>query len=162
MCLWFEPLVSELADPPRQTAGYGQRDGKSDSFSLGNANVQIDDTLLLIEPAVAEQYEASLRVAVKPIEIVTEGAPAPVAVVGDEFTLSPPTVGAIPFSIPAARKPKAFHGSVEVNAPTAKLRLAELAEEIISAKFPAGASDQIRRAVSENAKSLGFKNCIWE
>ena len=72
-----------------------------------------------------------------------------------------------------------FNGSVDVNATTAKMRLVQLAEEIISnlaadpqaelritveisADFPAGASDQIKRAVSENAKSLGFKSCIWE
>jgi len=32
----------------------------------------------------------------------------------------------------------------------------------INAEFPSGASDQIKRAVSENAKSLGFKNKTWE
>jgi uncharacterized protein len=158
---------------------YGQHDSKFDGFNLGNANVQLDDTLLLIEPAAAKQYEAGLRVMVKPIEIATEGIPAPVSVAGGEFTPSPPAVGPAPISVPPARKPRAFHGSVEVNATTAKLRLVELAEEIISnlaadpqaelritveisAEFPAGVSDQIRRAVSENAKSLGFKSLMWE
>jgi hypothetical protein len=59
------------------------------------------------------------------------------------------------------------------------MRLVQLAEEIISnlvsdpqaqlkitveinADFPAGASDQIKRTVSENAKSLGFKTSTWE
>jgi hypothetical protein len=32
----------------------------------------------------------------------------------------------------------------------------------VSAEFPAGASDQTKRAVSENATSLGFKNRRWE
>ena len=32
----------------------------------------------------------------------------------------------------------------------------------ISADFPEGVSDQIKRAVSENATSLGFKNKNWE
>jgi hypothetical protein len=32
----------------------------------------------------------------------------------------------------------------------------------INADFPNGASDQIKRAVSENAKSLGFKTWTWE
>ena len=32
----------------------------------------------------------------------------------------------------------------------------------INAEFPAGVSDQIKRAVSENATSLGFKNKTWE
>jgi hypothetical protein len=32
----------------------------------------------------------------------------------------------------------------------------------ITADFPNGATDQIKRAVSENAKSLGFKTSTWE
>jgi hypothetical protein len=32
----------------------------------------------------------------------------------------------------------------------------------ISAEFPTGASDQIKRAVSENATALGFKTKVWE
>jgi hypothetical protein len=68
---------------------------------------------------------------------------------------------------------------VEVNPTTAKMRLVQLAEEIISnlasdpqaelkitveitADFPNGATDQIKRAVSENAKNLGFKTSTWE
>ena len=59
------------------------------------------------------------------------------------------------------------------------MRLVQIAEEIISvlasdsqanvkvsveitADFPEGVSDQIKRAVSENATSLGFKNKTWE
>ena len=59
------------------------------------------------------------------------------------------------------------------------MKMAEVADEIIqlltsdpnatlrvtleiSAEFPDGASDQIKRAVSENANSLGFKNQNWE
>jgi hypothetical protein len=62
---------------------------------------------------------------------------------------------------------------------TAKMRLVQLAEEIISvlgsdpnasvkvtveisADFPEGASDQIKRTVTENATSLGFKAKTWE
>ena len=59
------------------------------------------------------------------------------------------------------------------------MRLVQLAEEIIgvlasdpnaqmkitvemSAEFPDGATDQVKRAVSENAKSLNLKNADWE
>ncbi len=59
------------------------------------------------------------------------------------------------------------------------MRLVQVAEEIISvlasdsqanvvvsveitAEFPSGVSDQVKRAVSENASSLGFKNKTWE
>ena len=78
--------------------------------------------------------------------------------------------------------PKAhtFITTAEVNAATAKMRLVQLAEEIVSvlaadpqasvtvsleinANFPGGVSDQVKRAVSENMTSLGgFKNTTWE
>ena len=38
---------------------YGQHEGKYDGFQLGDANIQFDDTLLLIEPEAAKQYEAA-------------------------------------------------------------------------------------------------------
>jgi hypothetical protein len=76
-------------------------------------------------------------------------------------------------------KAHAFFGSVEVKAPTAKAKLIELADEIISllgqdphgtvkitlnieGDFPNGIPDHIKRGVSENAKALGFKNATWE
>lgn len=72
-----------------------------------------------------------------------------------------------------------FIGTAEVNAATAKMRLVQTAEEIISvlgsdpqanvkvcvevsAEFPQGVTDQVKRTVSENATSLGFKNKAWE
>lgn len=59
------------------------------------------------------------------------------------------------------------------------MRLVDLADEIIavlasdpnaslrvaleiSADYPEGATDQIKRAVSENAASLGLRNAEWE
>jgi len=39
---------------------YGQSGDKFDGFKFGDDNVQLDDTLLLIEPEVAANYEASL------------------------------------------------------------------------------------------------------
>jgi hypothetical protein len=76
-------------------------------------------------------------------------------------------------------KAKSFLGSVDVPAATAKMRLVQIAEEIvnlltsdpnaavrvtveIAADFPAGVSDTVKRAVSENATSLGFKTKDWE
>ena len=76
-------------------------------------------------------------------------------------------------------KSKTFIGTAEVSAATARIRLLEIAEEIISvlasdptakiqisveisADFPEGVSDQIKRAVSENAANLKFKNKAWE
>jgi hypothetical protein len=156
---------------------YGQHEGKFDGFKLGVANVQLDDTLLLIEPEMANQYEAA-QVA----------PPTPAATSGPGY--QPPTPGMPPHSLhqtppvgpPATGgvpKSRSFIGTADVNAATAKMRLVQIAEEIISvlasdsqanvkvsleitADFPEGVSDQIKRAVSENATSLGFKNKTWE
>jgi len=68
---------------------------------------------------------------------------------------------------------------LEVNTSIAKMRLVTIAEEIISilaadpdaeakvcleieAKSPNGADDQIKGAVAENARTLGFTNTDWE
>jgi hypothetical protein len=68
---------------------------------------------------------------------------------------------------------------VEVNATLAKSRLITIADEVIAllaadpnatvritleidAEFPQGASETIKRGVSENATSLGFKTKDWE
>jgi hypothetical protein len=68
---------------------------------------------------------------------------------------------------------------VDVKASTAKMRLVQITAAIlqqlvsdpqavasvtveISAEFPNGVSDQVKRAVPENAAILGFKNKTWE
>lgn len=82
-------------------------------------------------------------------------------------------------STTAATKAKSFHGSIQIKPSAAKMHLVQVAEEIIAllagdpnaslnitleinAEFPSGASDQIKRAVSENASALGFKAKVWE
>jgi hypothetical protein len=74
---------------------------------------------------------------------------------------------------------RSFHGTVEVSPATAKMRLVQIADEIvsvlgsdpngsvkvvveISAEFPDGAKDNVKRAVSENARMLGLKSADWE
>lgn len=76
-------------------------------------------------------------------------------------------------------KPRSFHGSIQIKPSAAKMHLVQVAEEIIqllasdpnaslnitleiNSEFPSGASDQIKRAVSENASALGFKTKVWE
>ena len=147
---------------------YGQQGGKFDGFKFGDANVQLDDTLLLIEPDTADAYE---------------NANSP----GDPPGPTPPGPGPLPPGPPGPTPPgptpipklHAFHGNVDINASTAKMRLVQVAEEIIAVLaadpdadvkvtmeiqvgFPSGASDQIKRTVTENAKTLGFKNADWE
>ena len=151
-----------------------------EGFKFGDANVQFDDTLILIEPEAAEKYQSSLPADLKPSAGIAGSVTQTTTGLYDQPTPVNPLTAA-PGATPASGTPKAksFYGSVEVNPTTAKMRLVQLAEEIISnltsdpqaalkitveitADFPNGATDQIKRAVSENAKSLGFKTATRE
>jgi hypothetical protein len=150
---------------------YGHHEGKYDGFKFGDANIQLDDTLLLIEPEAAKAYEAAHPPVAPPL-----GPDPPRPPLGPDPPAPP--IGPDPPG-PKPFKPRAFHGNVAINAATAKVRMIEVAEEIIAvlaadpnaevkvaveiqANFTAGASDQTKRAVTENAKMLSFKNADWE
>ncbi|MBE2203055.1 MAG: ATP-binding protein [Chthoniobacterales bacterium] len=154
---------------------YGQSGDTFDGFKLGDANIQFDDTLLLIEPQAARDYAAKQA----PAPPSGGTIPSPTAPPVQE---TPPTTGTstpVPPATPTTAKAKAFYGSADITPATAKVRLVQIAEEIISvlgndpnanvkvtleisADFPEGASDQTKRAVSENATALGFKTKDWE
>jgi predicted AAA+ superfamily ATPase len=152
---------------------YGMHDGIYEGFKFGDRNIQVDNTLLLIDPDFAKQYEATHAAPViKPsvdYPLGSNGTPSGVYV-------PPPSQSPEPERVP---KTHTFIGSISVNASTAKIRLIQIAEEVINiltsdpqanvnvsveinADYPQGVSDQIKRAVSENASSLGFKNKTWE
>ena len=76
-------------------------------------------------------------------------------------------------------KLRAFRGAADVTPTIAKVRMVEIAEEIvavlvsdpnanvrvvveISADFPDGVKDSTRRAIAENAHALGLKTADWE
>jgi hypothetical protein len=166
---------------------YGEHEGKFDGFKLGDANVQLDDTLLLFEPAAAEAYEAANKPAPTPTVMLPGGreyAPLdsyqePKIEEADDLVQVP---GSGPPSPPTPAPPaqaKSFVGSVFVSPGAAKMRLVQIAEEIIAvlaadpnanvkvrveiqADFANGAQDQTKRAVSENAKTLNFGTAEWE
>jgi predicted AAA+ superfamily ATPase len=161
---------------------YGLTGDKYEGFKFGEANVQLDDTLLLIEPTAAAAYEVAHAAPKQPV--VPEESPSPCIIQeatyssGDPLSQPTPQTSAAPTS-PVASKPKSFNGSVEIAPSTAKTRLVQIAEEIIAvlnsdpnatlkvtleiaADFPQGAPDHIKRAVSENADALGFKRKDWE
>ena len=159
---------------------YGQTGDSFDGFQFGGGSVQLDDTLLLIEPEAAKQYEARIEQsrrapdtgagfrdhAGSPFEVITgREAGAPDKDKGDG------SGGRV--------LPRSFHGTVEVAPATAKMRMVQIADEIISvlgsdpnasvkvvveisADFPDGAKDAVKRAVSENARTLGLKSADWE
>ena len=148
---------------------YSQHDGKFDGFHLGSGSIQFDDTLLLIEPSASVAYEKTNR----PVPSVAPGDPGHV-------DAAPPNPDPV-ILLPPGGQPRitSFHGTAEVAPATAKMRMVQLAEEIvsvlvsdpngsvkvvveISAEFPDGAKDAVKRAVLENARSLGLKNADWE
>lgn len=158
---------------------YGQYEGKFDGFQLGSAHVQLDDTLLLIEPEAAKQYEAAQVAASTVPPTAASGYVYPPDAPGTTTSTVTEIPEVTPSTFGVTPKAHTFIGTAEVNAAAAKMRLVQIAEEIISllagdaqasvkvsveisAEFPAGVSDQIKRAVSENATSLGFKNKTWE
>lgn len=162
---------------------YGQKDGLFEGFQFGGGDVVFDDTLLLIEPETAKAYEAARR----PPPVIPDPGPDKPEIPGTPGTpdtIAPPiSPGPGPAPVhdphPVPAKPKTFYASVEVPTATAKMRLVQIADEIvsvlcsdpkasvrlvveISAEFPEGASDTVKRAVSENANSLGLKSADWE
>jgi predicted AAA+ superfamily ATPase len=175
---------------------YGQDDDRYTGFHVGEANVQLDDTLLLIEPIAANEYATALKKKAKDeADAASAGAKtassdslptgSTAGVTGGGTTSSSPgTVGQMSGStasqnVAQAAKPKSFHGSIQIKPSAAKMHLVQVAEEIvnllagdpnanleitleINAEFPSGASDQVKRAVSENATALGFKTRVWE
>lgn len=151
---------------------YGEHDGKYDGFKFGESNVQFDDTLLLIEPEAAKAYEAANPPTPLP------GTTPPVIPLGPTPP-GPVQPGPTPPGPTASTKAKSFHGSAAIAPAAAKMRLVQIAEEIVAtlaadpnadlkvrieieATFAHGAQDQTKRAVSENAKTLGFGTAEWE
>lgn len=160
---------------------YGQTSDGFEGFKFGDANVQLDDTLLLIEPEAAKAQEAAI--AAKAAAAASTAAPAASATTpaGTPLPLTISGTASVVSGTGTVAPPKAksFYGSVEVNASTAKMRMVQIAEEIIAvlasdpnakvhvsveitADYPNGAPDSVRRAVAENATSLGFKDKVWE
>lgn len=155
---------------------YGQTGETYEGFKFGEANIQADDTLLLIEPDAAKAYEATHPAT--PPQPNPGGQSEPQPQPGGVGGSTPP---AVPGTTPPhpATKAKAFHGSVAINAATSKVELIKVAEEIISllgqdpnaevkvtlevsAEFSSGALDHVKRGVTENSKALGFRNADWE
>jgi predicted AAA+ superfamily ATPase len=177
-----QAIVKGAATKDFFATAYGRTADGFEGFKFGDANVQFDDTLLLIEPEAAKAHEAALAVKVTATPIhagsatTPTGAPTPLPLTTGGSGTTPVVTGA---GAPPQPKAKAFYGSAEVNASTAKMRMVQIAEEIIallatdpnatlkitveiSAEYPHGASDQIKRAVAENATNLNFKTKTWE
>ena len=117
------------------------------------------------------------EIARKQIDAETTPEPLPV----DGPTLIPPGPGPapVPPTPPEAAKPRRFHGSVELDPTRVGRDAGRIADEVIShlsglvganvkvtleieAEIPNGASDNVVRTVTENARTLKFKNQGFE
>jgi hypothetical protein len=95
--------------------------------------VQLDDTLLLIEAEGAKQYEAKLLASLTPNAGSVGGVSSPPRLTpGGKTLFDPPATGAGVVPASSSGEARSFYGSVEVNPATAKIRLVQLAEEVIS------------------------------
>jgi hypothetical protein len=167
-----QAIVKGARTPDFFGTAYGEHDGKYDGFKFGDSNVQFDDTLLLIEPEAAKAYEAANPPTPLP------GTTPPVIPPGPTPP-GPVLPGSTPPGPTTSTKAKTFHGSAAIAPATAKMRLVQIAEEIVAtlaadpnadvkvrieieATFAHGAQDQTKRAVSENAKTLAFSTAEWE
>jgi len=172
----------------------GQSGAKFEGFEFGTSDGRWHDTLLLIEPATAEAYAAAHPVtpqppAPHPLAGGTQGSvqrgggansPTKPHSLGMERPPANSAGSSAPTNVvPVVATSREFFGAVEIRADSARLKLVEIAEEIIAllrsdpnahvqvtlnihAEFPEGVSEQIRRAVTENAAALGFKTKTWE
>ncbi len=167
---------------------YGEGEGTYEGFQIGSGSVQLDDTLLLIEPEHARSYQAELQRKADLLKSSQASAATSVQEVIQSETGESPykasgssifQAGQPSNQSTAPLKSKSYYGSLQIKPSTAKMHMVQVAEEIISllasdpnatlnitveinAEFPNGVSDQTKRAVSENARSLGFKNSQWE
>jgi hypothetical protein len=103
---------------------HGQTREAFDGFQFGDASVQLDDTLLLIQPEAAKRYVESQSKPVEPTPIATGG--------GSETASRGPSPGGSGAAVAPQAKVRSFHGMAEVASATAKIRLVQLADEIIA------------------------------
>jgi hypothetical protein len=173
------------------TAG-GLEDGRYLGFAWGAGGVALDDALLLIEPGEARRVrdereaeeEERRRRTTPPPPGGTGPTPPPEGGSSGGGRVEPPGPGHTrkddPPPTPPKQSPKLrFIGTADVNPTSAELELARLADEIIGllirdpkakvtvrveidAEFPNGVSETTRRAVSENAATLGLRGRDWE
>lgn len=156
---------------------FGLAQGKEGSqykgFSFGKrAPVFLDSSFILIEPSVAQAYEASL---VKP-EPKAESSESMMRVTESkaiDYVIKPPVIKEAP--------KKTFYGQVDIDPVLAKKQFADLIDEVI-VNFSSSSSikvkltidiqaesitdegfdESLQRAIKENCRVLKFKNAEFE
>lgn len=160
---------------------YGRTGETFEGFSLGAGDAQFDDTVLLIEPDTAKAYEDARRKFEPTPRTDDLSVQGPDSNVGTASPQPETATSSLERLATTAKPPgaRAFFGSVEIPAATAKMHLIKLADEIIAnlvadpnaqvrvtleiaAEFESGAQESTKRTVSENAIALKLKSADWE
>jgi hypothetical protein len=131
---------------------------------------------VLVVDADAPGLLVKSEIARKQLDAETRPEPTPPV---DGLTPNPPGPGPVPPTPPEAAKPKRFHDTVELDPARVGRDAARIADEVIShlsglvganvkvtleieAEIPNGAPDNVVRTVTENARTLKFKNQGFE
>lgn len=169
---------------------YGvEKDSRYTGFSFGtNTTPILDNSLLLIEPQAAAQFENALQTTTSVASPAGTGATGtvrepqpPVPTSGTSTTTTTGATGTAgtggavgTVSGVSSPSERSFYGSVEVDAVNAKLRLAEIVDEVVAlflqrpgisvkikldiwADSETPFDEQSKRAVRENCKALNFE-----
>jgi len=166
---------------------YGKEDDKYMGFSYGNATTPIfDNSLLLIEPVSAGEYEIKTKPVPVPVDDTTtdtDGGNTPPG--GGTTTTNtghggggstPPTTPEDDTPpLPTAPKKKQFYGSLELDPVRAKIDFATIVDEVvqiftskhdvkvkisidIQAESLSGFDENVQRSIRENCNVLRFKS----
>lgn len=156
-------------------------------FSFGKSLFTVDAEILIIKPEEAARVEHQIQEEQQRKEeqhginsagtaVTPECSDKPnIYTTSSTCTSVPP--GGIDNESQAAIT--SFHGSVSISPSSFKIKLQDIADEIlqhlasnpnialdirleVSAQFPGGASASIQRTVSENSRNLGFNVIEWE
>ena len=157
---------------------YGEETGHYQGFQFGKGGVQVDGTLLLIQPEAAQVYEEKLQAKADAEKAKKDASPKPKTPPSEKGDNAPPPASPTGGDLKVIRA-RSYRVSIDIPAESAMLRLSEIADEVIAAliqdangtvkvtleiaaEFPEGVKDHIKRAVTENSKALKIDGAEWE
>lgn len=162
----------------------GKEDGQYLGFCFGRPTSPImDGSLLLIDPAAAEQYEQALQAEQqKKVATATPDQASATAIPERSWEGTKESPGSFTVDVPTTTQQVArnqFYGSIDLDPILAKKQFADLVDEVvqqftsktgvkvriaieIQAETSAGFDDGLQRSVKENCSVLKFKSAEFE
>lgn len=147
-------------------------------FAFGRGLVgPLDESCLLIDREAAAEYQAKLQAKKAPVNVGAGGEQeAPPHGAGQAPPASPSPV---PAAGPVQTPKKRFYGTIQLDALTAKMRFADVVDEVVEhftktpgvtvrisveveAESPQGFGESIQRTVKENSAVLKFSSAEFE